>query len=68
MHCTYCGKKTHAAQNCPHTAAGQSNRNAMRCTYCGSREHNIEACPKTYGGSAKRAWFPDDVADHFVKD
>ncbi len=40
----------------------------MHCSYCDSREHNIAACPKTFDGNAARAWYPDDVADEFIKD
>lgn len=68
MHCGYCGAKTHTIVNCPKTAGGQSNRLHMRCSYCGSREHNIGACPKTFNGNAARAWYPDDVANDFIKD
>jgi hypothetical protein len=68
MYCTFCGRKTHTITNCPSTASGQSNRLHMRCAYCGARDHNIEACPKTWHGSAVRAWHPETVADHFIKD
>jgi hypothetical protein len=68
MFCTYCGSKHHTETNCPKTATGQSNRLHMRCSYCGKKDHNIEACLKTFNGNAARVWYPDDVADHFIKD
>lgn len=68
MRCSYCGSHQHTLKNCPKTASGQSNRLHMRCTYCGSKEHTITACPKTFNGSAARAWYPDQVADEFIKD
>lgn len=68
MYCTYCGSRQHTINNCPKTASGQSNRLHMRCSYCGQHNHTIEACPKTFNGSAARAWYPERVADHFVKD
>ena len=68
MRCSYCGSALHTIVNCPKTWDGSSNRLHMRCSYCGSKEHNIAACPKTFDGSAARAWYPDDVADDFVKD
>lgn len=68
MYCTYCGKSTHTVALCPNTATGSSARMHLRCNYCGSNEHDIKACPKTYSGNAARAWYPDKVADHFVKD
>ena len=68
MRCGYCGSSRHTLANCPKTWGGQANRNAMRCSYCGSREHNVEACPKTWSGNAARAWHPESVANHFVKD
>lgn len=68
MFCTYCGSSTHTEPLCPHTARGQSARRHLRCTYCGSKDHDIHACPKTYSGNAARAWYPEKVADHFVKD
>jgi hypothetical protein len=40
----------------------------MRCTYCGGTDHEIAACPKTWSGNAARAWHPNSVADHFVRD
>lgn len=68
MYCTYCGASTHTVALCPKTAGGSSARLNLRCTYCGSHEHDIHACPKTYSGNAARAWYPEKVADHFVKD
>lgn len=68
MYCNYCRSDEHTVTNCPSTAAGQANRRHMYCSYCGAKTHNIEACPKTWNGSAARVWYPDDVADSFVKD
>jgi len=68
MYCTYCRSHEHTIKNCPKTWGGSTNRQHMYCTYCASREHNIEACPKTYAGNAARAWHPDTVADHYIKD
>ena len=68
MYCSYCGSRTHTAELCPKTAAGQANRNNLRCGYCGSNEHDIQACPKTFSGNAARAWYPYRVADHFKRD
>lgn len=68
MRCSYCGSERHTEALCPHTYAGSPARMHLRCTYCGGRDHDIKACPKTWGGSAARAWHPDSVADHFVKD
>lgn len=68
MRCTYCGSGLHTIALCPHTWGGSAARNRLRCTYCGGTDHDIKACPKTYSGSAARAWHPDTVADHFIKD
>lgn len=68
MYCTYCGSARHTEVNCPHTSRGSANRMRLRCTYCGARNHEIKACPKTWGGNAARAWNPNSVSDHFVKD
>lgn len=68
MRCSYCGSGGHTYANCPKTSGGSVRHAQMRCTYCGGRDHEIEACPKTWGGSAARAWHPETVADHFVKD
>jgi len=68
MRCTYCGSGSHTKPNCPSTWSGSVRHAHMRCTYCGGRDHEIQACPKTYSGSAARAWHPDRVAAHFVKD
>lgn len=68
MRCGYCGSNAHTISLCPKTAAGSARRSNLWCGYCGSHDHSIEACPKTYAGSAARAWYPDQVADHFKKD
>ena len=68
MRCTYCGAGTHTRALCPHTYGGSAARANLRCSYCGGRDHDVEACKKTYSGSAARAWYPDRVADHFVRD
>lgn len=68
MRCTYCGSERHTYRNCPKTWGGSALHARMRCSYCGAGSHEIEACPKTWGGNAARAWHPDSVADHFVKD
>ena len=68
MRCSYCGSTQHTKALCPRTYGGSAARTRLRCGYCGSNEHDIKACPKTYSGSAARAWYPDRVADHFLKD
>lgn len=68
MRCSYCGSGQHTINLCPKTASGQSNRRNLHCSYCGSNRHDIVACPKTFSGNAARAWYPEQVADHFRKD
>ncbi len=68
MYCGFCGSHDHTIKNCPKTASGQANRNAMYCGYCGSKKHNTNACPKTFYGNAVRAWHPEAVEDDFIKD
>lgn len=68
MRCTYCGSHKHTEPNCPKTHGGSMRRLHMRCSYCGKHDHEIQACPKTYDGSVARARYPENVADHFVKD
>lgn len=68
MYCGFCGKNTHTIVNCPKTAGGSINRSRMYCVFCGLKDHNVEACPKTFSGNAARAWHPESVADHFIKD
>lgn len=68
MRCTYCGAGTHTKTNCPHTFEGSAARMRLRCTYCGKKDHDVKACPKTHSGNAALAWFPNEVADHFIKD
>jgi hypothetical protein len=67
MRCSYCGSRQHTERLCPKTHGGSARRLHLRCTYCGARDHDIAACPRTYAGSAARAWYEDDVADHFVR-
>ena len=68
MRCTYCGSNKHTYRNCPHTWHGSVRHAQMRCTYCGAHNHEVEACPHTWNGNAARAWYPETVADYFVKD
>lgn len=68
MRCTYCRRPGHTESLCPKTHAGSVARQHLRCSYCGGRDHDVQACPKTHAGSAARAWHPDSVADHFIKD
>lgn len=68
MRCGYCGSYEHTIKLCPRTYAGSVARMHLRCTYCGGRDHDVQACPKTHDGNAARAFHPETVADHFVRD
>ncbi len=68
MRCSYCGSPLHTVAHCPKTWSGSVARRQLCCTYCGAHDHAVAACPKTWSGNAARAWHPDTVADHFVKD
>lgn len=68
MRCSYCGSRAHTIKLCPSTYAGSVARMHLRCTYCGGRDHDVQACPKTHDGNAARAFHPETVADHCVRD
>ena len=68
MRCGYCGSAFHEINLCSGTWSESSNRSNLRCTYCGAKDYDIHACPKTRSGNVARAWNPESVSTHFVKD